>query len=1085
MPFYAQQVENNREDPVQRPCRAHVCSLRILRDSVQAMGTIFETLRIAFLQIKVNPRKLVEGEFEPRSIVVGQPTLRLCCRKDGTWNLQGLVADPWPGPWIETPPIVIRNGTLELYPCEQLGPAADSERAPSQPEGTLTKAAATGQSADRAIAVIPASSASPAAISSARGGRGGVDRSPAILRDVTLQIDPVGEREGVLKFDGSARGDGFEQLKLTGTIDLKSGRIEFGGGLSGLLLSENLRRKVPPEARRVVEALGLNAGVLDLKVNRIEFDPTKPPGHRLSYNVGAWLRDGVWQCPEMPFQVNGLSATVNVQDNVLTIVHAQGANGMTSLRADGVIAIDEFKQGPLHLHVTLEDLELDDRLRTRTPAEYKELWDVFKPEGRVDVSFDVARSKTGEPLDLRATVFCRDVAAVYRQFPYPLDHLTGTLTFEYNTLTVDLKSLSGRPMTMSGTIRNPGVDAVVQLDIKAASLPIDDALKKAMPPDVRKIVNQFSPAGLVKAHATVSRKPETGLMARPEGLIRIDADIELGERCEITWEGLPYPIRNLKGRLEIHPDKWTFRDVQGRNGQARIFASGTVENLRRRLPTRVNGEDPLKIDIELHAENLPFTGELQAALPKAWKKTWPTINPSGACDIDAQVHISPTAPERTEIIITPRPETNLRLLITRSPQPGIDPGGTFELPMEDVHGRFVFYNGVVSMDDVNFKFRGGVVRFSTGKARLEDTGQFDLNVQELWVEDIRFDLDLRKKMPPLMAQFALRLDDGSTFRARGDLQIGWSGREGEPAWCKWRNVKVVFRDNTVKTAIPLEHIQGELNNVSGWSNGIALEVQGVLQLESIYFLGQQITKLESPFHVKEGQATLESVQGHFLGGQLLGEEPCWVSLDATPRYHAVVSLSGAQLEEYARTISGRQSYRGKIDARIDIGGLGSDVRNLHGHGEAHISQGDLGRLPPMLRLASAVNSPLPNMNMAPDARARAQTKTAFDSADVAFTIQQGVTTFDKIKFTGNAFSLLGKGKLDTQGYLDLRLSVLWGRDRFHIPLVSDVARRASTPFIIAYVNGTPSNLRFGLVPFPQLSDALRAVNRNRSEAQAE
>ena len=50
----------------------------------------------------------------------------------------------------------------------------------------------------------------------------------------------------------------------------------------------------------------------------------------------------------------------------------------------------------------------------------------------------------------------------------------------------------------------------------------------------------------------------------------------------------------------------------------------------------------------------------------------------------------------------------------------------------------------------------------------------------------------------------------STFRARGDLQIGWSGGEGDLAWCKWKNTKVVFIDNTVKTAIPLEHIQGEL-----------------------------------------------------------------------------------------------------------------------------------------------------------------------------------------------------------------------------------------------------------------------------------
>ena len=49
-------------------------------------------------------------------MVVSQPTLRLRQRRDGTWNLDGLLADPWPGPWIDTPPITIKNATLELIP---------------------------------------------------------------------------------------------------------------------------------------------------------------------------------------------------------------------------------------------------------------------------------------------------------------------------------------------------------------------------------------------------------------------------------------------------------------------------------------------------------------------------------------------------------------------------------------------------------------------------------------------------------------------------------------------------------------------------------------------------------------------------------------------------------------------------------------------------------------------------------------------------------------------------------------------------------------------------------------------------------
>ena len=73
------------------------------------------------MNIRINPRKLTKGVLEVHEVVVAQPTLRLCRRHDGTWNLEGLLADPWPGPWIDTPPILIQNATLELIHDEEDG----------------------------------------------------------------------------------------------------------------------------------------------------------------------------------------------------------------------------------------------------------------------------------------------------------------------------------------------------------------------------------------------------------------------------------------------------------------------------------------------------------------------------------------------------------------------------------------------------------------------------------------------------------------------------------------------------------------------------------------------------------------------------------------------------------------------------------------------------------------------------------------------------------------------------------------------------------------------------------------------------
>ncbi len=994
-------------------------------------GVAFLALRIPWLQIQFSPRRLFsQGRLEVAEIRASHPVLRLKRRRNGRWNIQGLLADPWPGPELDkSPPIVITNGTLELVD--------DLDHAPAPPGGPARAALA-----------------------------------PAVLRELMLRIDNVAG--SLYKFEGSARGDMFDRLALDGTLDIETGIIELGGSLSGLTLSEALRRRIPVEARPAVDQLALNGGLVDLEGVRLKYDPKAPPAARLRHHAQVRLREGVWECTKLPFPLSEVSAQGVLDDGVLELKHLEGANGQTTVRAAGRLGLPPNACTCFDINLEINDLELDRRLRARTPPEFDELWDVFSPRGRVNVDLRVSRVVEAGPVEVAATVDCRDVAGVYRHFPYPLDHLTGRIEMAGGRVMLDLETLvGGKPIRLKGEIDEPGDDAVVKLVIEADGAPVDETFKKALPPDVRKILADFNPSGVVKARAVVNRRPEPGPDPKPEGLITIDAVVDLAERCEMTWKPLPFAIRDLTGRLELHPDSWTFKDMRGRNGQAIVTASGRVEKLP--IARTKKGEEPLKVDVYLRAANLPLSDELKRALPQAWgRKTWDIINPAGACDIEtAEVHVAPGRPDRTHIVIIPRPESSVRLEVPRSPGLSKEKGGVVELRMDRVGGRFVFDDGAVRMHDVGFEFRGAQARFAKGAVTVEDSGRFDLAVNDLWVDGLRFDEGLRKKMPQLMAQPALRLDDGRTFRARGDLEIGWSGRPGDLAWCRWDKTLVVFLNNTVKTAIPLEHVQGQIQGVQGWSNGAVFEVGGVLRLDSVVVAGQQFTELESPFSVKNGVARLENLKGIFLGGQLLGEGR--ISLDTTPRYAATLALDGAKLQEYARTLPGRQSFSGTLGARIAVSGLGNDVRNLQGEGEAHITEGTLGELPPVLKLARIVNRFL---DVAPSADTpRNRGKTAFDSADVVFTIQNGTTTFDPIKFTGNAISLQGQGTMGPTGALDLKLSVLWGRDRIHVPVLSDFAREASTPFLIARIKGTLANPLPKLEPLPQFGEFLKKLRQ--------
>jgi hypothetical protein len=967
----------------------------------------FLVARLPWVRVQFDTQAMLNGEFVPREVVVAQPTLRLRRRKDGTWNLKGLLADPWPGPVLKrTPTVVIQNGTVEL---------SDGE------DGT---------------------------------------QGTAILRDVALRVEPA--RGGLLHFEGTAKGDVLDRLTLQGTIDPASGRVTLKGDVARLAISETLRGRVPAEFRPLFKEVGLTGGEVDLRLGQVVYDPKASP--KVRYEATGRLRAGVWNCPKLPFRIDNLAAGVAVRDGVLTIKRAEGYNGSTTVRAEGTIGLGDPKTAPMDLQIDVIDLELDQRLRDWTPPEFVPLWSDYRPRGRVSVSLQAVRAEEGGQVGFGLRVTCHDVAMTYKYFPYPLDHIWGVLTWEKQQVLIDLRALvGGKPLTGRGTIDMPGPDAHVQLDFEAEAFPIDKTLFAAIPADIRKVVSEFQPTGTVRGRTHVDRLPPASPNDPPEGRIAIHSYLDLDDRVSIKWVGLPYPVMNMTGRLELHPDRWEFKNMKGSNGQASITGSGRVQKVAG------PGENPLRVDLDLSLDNLPFDDQLRQALPPAWQKTWAILNPTGASNVDAKIVIVPGKPDHYHLEIAPKPYTSIRLKYYRAPRPGIDPGGTFEMPMEDVGGRFVFDNGTVAMSDVNFLFRGAPVQFERGTVVVEDSGRFNLGVSRLWVKDFRLET-VRSVMPPIMAQFARRIDDGKPFTIKGNLGIGWSGDPRQPTWCRWNHALVIFNDNSIQAGLPLEHMQGQLENVEGTSDGDRFDVQGILRLASVSLLGQQVTQVESPFRVERGVATMSDVKAKLLGGDVFSKVK--VSLDATPRYSASVNLQGADLQRYSKTLSGRQTFRGLVYGRVELTGLGNDLRTLEGSGEAHIMKGDLGELPVVLRLFNF-------LKLSP------ATKTAFDSADVTFSIRDGETSLTPIKLTGNAFSLQGRGRLGVQGDLDLRLNILYGRDRIHLPIISDALREASGQLFVVRVLGTPSYPKFKLEALPQASDMVKAIASPRRPRERE
>ncbi len=434
------------------------------------------------------------------------------------------------------------------------------------------------------------------------------------------------------------------------------------------------------------------------------------------------------------------------------------------------------------------------------------------------------------------------------------------------------------------------------------------------------------------------------------------------------------------------------------------------------------------------------------------------MNPIGTCRLDA--HVLAGWPDRADkthltIAVGSDDEAQVTLMIKPAPgTPGIVEGQKIELPsMRGVTGRFEYDNGLVLMDRVRFDFRGAPVSFVDGRMTLQETGQFDLQISKLAFSTLRLDAELRKIMPPLMATFAQKLDENKPLRGQGDLTISWSGDRNQPAVCTWEHVKLFLIDLRILAGnMVVEHIQGELNEVSGRADGQSLLLRGQLEADSLVIGGLQVSLLRTPLKVEAGKATLDDIQARFLDGDLKARVA--FTLTNTPEYEGSATLTGANLKRLAESLPGRQELTGLLTSQVEFAGAGVDPRQISGSGTAQLTEADLGKLPWFLRLIS-------------DLKLSRGNGAAFDSGQVTFMIKDGALELNPIKITGNTLTLAGWGTIDTQGEIAFEFTPQAGRDgKFRIPGVSELTREASGQMFRITAQGPVGSPEVKLTPLP-------------------
>jgi len=947
-------------------------------------------------------QQLLAGEPCVSRVVMRRPTFRVVRRAQDDFGAVRLL--PTSLPQGEAPELQIEDGAIEIF---------DPLR---RPASTLTL---------RALNAVLVPAAGP---------------------------EVVGPAAHTRRFQGTVTGDHLRQVVFSGTLDIVRQSWTVEGTIDKLDISPELRAALPgPLAESLLPLRGFRAQG-DLRF-QVAYDPARTAPYQ--YRLWGRIAQGRIDDAGLPHPLSDMRAEVALDNNGVVI------DGLFARSSQATIRMSCRRMGfepesPMWLSAEIRRLELDRPLCDCLPGWLQEQWQMLRPSGLIDA--DLTLQWDGHAWYPECSVRCLDVSFTHEQFPYRLEHGEGVVSLKHGRLKANLQALSNaQPVRIAAEFDNLDGQATGWLELRAEDLPIDQKLIAALPEDARAVVAALKLRGSISAYLRLHRA--AGHEAWHQHLLAVLS------RCAINFEHFPYPVREVRGTLEMDDDQWWFRGLEGVNDTARITGEGRLGpgSAGRELVFRLSGDD------------VPLDEELRAALPRAHQQLWQSFHPRGRCDLVADVrYLAETGRMELSVRADPQPETT-----------SIEPV-YFPYRLERLEGEFVYHDGRITFRKL--KGRHGAVHVrADGWCRFEPDGGWQVCFEQLSADRLQLDRDLIVALPEQLKHPLLDLNPRGPVNLSGSFAILGDPWPGAPWRWQW-NVKLDMHQGAIDCGVPLEHIFGSLTLTGGF-DGERFHAIGELDIDSCVCRELQLTQLRGPIWIDNQRVLLGSwvarrngklpdanaqpprpVTATLFGGRAQGDG--WIMLGPEPRYAFQTRLSNGRLSNFAREmLAGRQDLRGSIAAVATVRGSGRSLNATTGHGHVHLREADVYELPVMVALLKILSIRRPDRN-------------AFSKADIDFRIEGEHIYFDQIDFSGDAVSLLGKGEMDLQHNIQLAFHAIVGRGELNVPVVSQLFNGASQQIMMIRVSGTLQEPEMRRDPFPGVSQAVQALQERKGPPSA-
>ncbi len=869
-------------------------------------------------------------------------------------------------------------------------------------------------------------------------------RTGAPVREDLTELSAVIEsHDGAIRFSGTSRTPFLNGLQLAGQVDRVERSVEITFSAKRFNVTGELARLLGEEADAIHRDLQLH-GFVDVE-GGFQFDLERG---LTPVAISGRLLECTLQPPRVPFPLERVSGNFRIEGRRIVVDGVEGKFGNGPFKCTGAIewAPDWSAVTALQVEGSAESVPIDSRFRVWLPEHLVDDFDRLGCRGTVGMDLELQSESmpvSWEDVDLVLRI--EDVEWMHRSVPYRFERTAGRVevrdgAFEIQQPIVAHHGDVELVITGEGQVR---ADGDVDLRLAVDRLPLDAAVRNALPPRGVMEWDTFHPDGAVRVDISVRREG---------GEADVSAVVEsLG--ASVRYEWFPYRISEIGGELifDYARRRVWLREIHGYHEGNLITASGHFD---------LGEEESSEVRLAGH---VALDSDLLAALPQAYRQLLDEFKPQDVIGaVTAKVSRVPGRGRVVDVVIDLE---NARMSFAHFPYPLHFDGGRIRC------------RGARSFTFRDLRLARGDGPAGTISGELSTMGAQRLLEYTVDVSDLAVDGVLRAALPDHLR----RLVDGLGLTGVFQLELvgaySYSVNQPSASRAQYHARNVGVSDGSVSFGVAIRDLHGDGEFIGKKDLDGGHTLTGVVQLDRARFNRLQFGETRMIFahgrehvgidlarlgRVVEGtdfmpspavrerlgddriadtfqvQVLRSDLYGGTLGGFL------WVDVGEQNDFGGEYVAAGVQVPRAARDVFGVEGEKlaGKARGFVQFTGTRGSPDSIQGAGEGFVEDAMLLELPLFVSLVGLIF-------LKPTANPH------FNQVDMKFEVRQGkfwAPGPDGLLVRGDSVNLHGAGSMGFDGSLDVALTPHFLD--FRIPVIDYVLDLIKKTFVQVLVDGT-------------------------------